>query len=70
MAKTTIEEIRKMSSPELIKELAKAKNEKAKLGLELRSQQSHNQKTYKDNKLKIAQIKTELKSRELTSQSN
>jgi ribosomal protein L29 len=70
MAKITQEELKKMSDPELRKALTKAKNEKAKLGLELRSQQTHDQKTYKLNKLVIAQINTELRSRELTNQSN
>lgn len=70
MAKITNEEIRKMSEAELKKALTKAKNEKAKIGLNLRSQQSHDIKEYKQNKLVIAQINTELRSRELTNQSN
>lgn len=70
MPKLNIEEIRKLSDSELRKKLVEAKNAKAKLSLELRSQQTHDQKTYRENKLLIAQINTELRSRELTSQSN
>jgi ribosomal protein L29 len=66
----TTAEIKKLSVAELVKKLAEAKNEKAEIGLKLRSNESHDQKNYHNNKKLIAQINTELRERELTNESN
>lgn len=63
-------DIKNMSVEDLKKFLAETRNKKGKLGLELRAQESHNQKDYRSSKTLIAQILTELKARELTNQSN
>lgn len=64
------EDIRKYSVEELKKALVENMEAKSKLGLNLRAQQSHDQKNYHSYKSNIARIRTELRSRELTSQSN
>jgi ribosomal protein L29 len=64
------EDIKKYSVEELMKALKENMEAKSKLGINLRSQQSHDQKSFHGYKLNIARIRTELRSRELTSQSN
>jgi ribosomal protein L29 len=70
MTDAKTEDIKKASDAELKKLLTEALKQKAVIGLKLRANQSHDQKTYQSNKKMVAQIKTELRSRELTAQSN
>lgn len=65
-----LEDIKKSSLPELRKALTASKQEVVTLGVKLRAKQSHDRKTYLSNKKNVAQILTELRSRELTNESN
>lgn len=60
----TKEDIKKMSVPELEKALAAAKKIVVVELMKLRSNQTHEQKIYKQNKKNVAQISTELNARE------
>ncbi len=64
------DDIRKYSVEELINTLKENMESKSRLGINLRAQQSHDQKSYHAFKKNIARIRTELRSRQLTSQSN
>lgn len=70
MTKTMIADIKNLATDELKKLLVENQNQKGTLGIKLRAQQSHDQKTYHMSKKSIAQLKTELKARELTNESN
>lgn len=66
MTVITQEEVTKLSEQELMKALSEAMNTKTSQLLRLRTNETHEQKIYLQNKKLVARIKTELKSRQLT----